>query len=253
MKKIMLSALLMAFSAIGFSLTITVHNTSNFCSDACVYDAKLINLTFHKTGSLDWVATERSYHTINPGTFYTWTVTPPTGYSVDWSTLSIEIKYCTSSTPTFGNSSSISVYNPCNCSNANYATVWDRNSDGDYNVHCELITGKSNGAGELPKEFKNGEKLEKVDIVEQTPVNTKSTAVTPNPSNGMFTLSPGTDLPASSYNVTVTDASGKVVYAKNNASTESPLQIDLTALPKGIYLLNIVSGDKKLSHRLMKE
>jgi hypothetical protein len=258
MKKIMLSALLLAMSVMAFgTTTVTVHNTSGsigVCT-GCTYTVRLQSFTFTKPGSINWATSESifSTHTVSPGSSYTWNINPPAGYSPLWSSLSIDVTWC-STGHTLGNSSTIRDYNPCNCSNTDYQTVWDRNSDGDYNIHCEVVVGKS--LEDVPvksEEQSAASDLEKAETFGNTVVTEKATLVTPNPSSGIFTIRPGTDLPASTYNATIIDASGKVVYTKNNLPANSPLQIDLTALPKGIYLLNIISGDKKSSHRLMKE
>lgn len=250
MKKIILSAMLMALSAVGFGININVHNTSTFCGETCVYEVKLTSISFHKAGYPDYSVTERFYHTITPGNTYTWSVSAPAGYTIDWSTLSMLVKYCT--TPvTVGNVTSYSNYNPCSCSLGNYVTLWNWNSDGDYNVYCDMILGKSLEGAESPEQLKGDNHHQEKKEGVKAAVEEKSSSVSPNPSTGLFTLDPG--LPGAIYNVTVTDATGKVVYSKNDLPGASPLQIDLSALPRGIYLLNLVSGDKRISHKLVKD
>jgi hypothetical protein len=62
--------------------------------------------------------------------------------------------------------------------------------------------------------------------------------VYPNPSNGSFTINAGNNDLKEVY---VYDAMGKVVYSKKN-TIEQTFQIDVTELPKGLYLVKVISN-----------
>ena len=67
----------------------------------------------------------------------------------------------------------------------------------------------------------------------------------PNPANNEVHL----DIKASSFNVQITDMTGRVVLAKKiNANT-----LDISTLPKGVYLLRVFFDNKMLSSALIKQ
>jgi len=246
MKKIILSAMLVACYAIASALTVTVHNTSNSLGacDDCYYELNFKNLIFTKPGSFNWGYSELGYTNVAPGTSKSWTINPPAGYTPNWGTLEIRVKYCTTTIRTFGNSSPvIEDYNGCGCFSTLFQTYWFRNSDGDYDVQCEEQSFLRQGFEENDRS---------VDIA-QSLTASYPTTVAPNPSTGMFTLMPGSELAGKTYSTQVTDAMGKIVFNKGNIAGGGPLQIDLTALPKGLYLLNIICDDKRITQRIVKD
>ncbi len=72
-------------------------------------------------------------------------------------------------------------------------------------------------------------------------------SVTPNPSNGLFTVS---FRAGSTYQISVLDATGKLVVADNAHGSET--QQDLSELPNGIYLLSVTSNEATERVRLIK-
>jgi len=137
MKKLIL--LIICFVSIAMSseatVTVTVTNTSvcgNFC---CTYCVRMKQFRF-TNGTSYWYATvetAKCAHTLAyGGGTYTWNINPPAGYTPEWSTLQIGVAV-SSYTYTFEN---FSTLEDCNCNGCpDYATLWDRNSDGDYNVY----------------------------------------------------------------------------------------------------------------------
>lgn len=73
--------------------------------------------------------------------------------------------------------------------------------------------------------------------------------IMPNPSYGIFTLT----LPAgvASAAVTITDVAGKIVHAKITSSDKT--DFDMGGFPAGMYLITVVSEDKKYHAKVMKE
>jgi hypothetical protein len=59
----------------------------------------------------------------------------------------------------------------------------------------------------------------------------------PNPSNGIFTLH---NNDYSINTIQITDVSGKIVYRKKYETWESPINIDLSNLSKGVYFINLI-------------
>ncbi|MES2388879.1 MAG: IPT/TIG domain-containing protein [Bacteroidota bacterium] len=71
--------------------------------------------------------------------------------------------------------------------------------------------------------------------------------VYPNPSTGVFNID-AADLPTGKLEATITDALGRLVYAKTLESNNR--QLDLTGMPNGIYHLNVIAGSKHAAVRL---
>lgn len=74
--------------------------------------------------------------------------------------------------------------------------------------------------------------------------------VSPNPSNGLFTIT--SDVVIENLKTTVTNALGQIVYAKEMQSTNQST-IDLSGLSKGIYYLNIFSNEERTIVKLILE
>ena len=73
---------------------------------------------------------------------------------------------------------------------------------------------------------------------------TKPIKIYPNPTNGKFTIELGNTEPSA---ITITDITGKQVYTTKSSGD---LDIDLTNLQKGIYLVNINSGAKSSTQKI---
>ncbi|MFT5860787.1 MAG: hypothetical protein ACI865_002902 [Flavobacteriaceae bacterium] len=73
--------------------------------------------------------------------------------------------------------------------------------------------------------------------------NTDEFVIYPNPFSNQLTVSAG--LPLSEYDIIITDAQMKRVYAKNITipAGVSSYQLDLSALSSGVYFLTLTSGE----------
>jgi len=71
--------------------------------------------------------------------------------------------------------------------------------------------------------------------------------VYPNPTDGIFTLEYEAQ---GSYIITISDSFGKILIRRT--ASEPKVQINLTGLPSGMYLLTIDEGSKKLSKKVIK-
>ena len=77
--------------------------------------------------------------------------------------------------------------------------------------------------------------------------------VYPNPAaTGKFTINFHVDIQEKDLNIKVHDLIGNVVYSKQLGGTIVNFQdeVDLSALPKGVYLLVISNGESKQIRRL---
>jgi hypothetical protein len=79
-----------------------------------------------------------------------------------------------------------------------------------------------------------------------------SLALYPNPTpNGYLTLS--LTGPPQTWELTILNAVGQVVHQAKVAATTAPAQLDLGALPTGVYLLRVSSAAGTLSRRFVRE
>jgi hypothetical protein len=72
-------------------------------------------------------------------------------------------------------------------------------------------------------------------------------SILPNPTNGSFTVSFST---AGTHDVEVINLLGEVVYSKMEIS-ESNLLVDLSAQPKGVYLVKCKEADKIITQQII--
>ncbi|MBW6490597.1 MAG: carbohydrate-binding protein [Lentimicrobium sp.] len=78
-----------------------------------------------------------------------------------------------------------------------------------------------------------------------------SLRVYPNPGKGIFRIEPN-DLLHGEHNLMVTDMTGRPVFSKNfSGQAENDLQLDLSHLVAGLYLIQLKSRDKMLDTRLL--
>ncbi len=82
-----------------------------------------------------------------------------------------------------------------------------------------------------------------------TPSNTFQ--IYPNPSGNIFTI---TDFSGknSLSSLIVTDLQGRVIISEQNQKRESVQHIDLSAFPKGVYILQVNDGGEKTVRKLVK-
>jgi hypothetical protein len=74
-------------------------------------------------------------------------------------------------------------------------------------------------------------------------------AVYPNPNNGTFTLNAGNSEEKDIY---IYNALGEIVYQKNK-TTERTLDINISNVPKGIYLIKVVLDDKTETMKIINQ
>lgn len=72
----------------------------------------------------------------------------------------------------------------------------------------------------------------------------------PNPAVNNVMLS--WDIPAQSYRITVTDAMGRLQKVVNNIRRQQ-YSLDVSSLQKGIYIIHIDAGNRKIQRKLIKE
>lgn len=78
-------------------------------------------------------------------------------------------------------------------------------------------------------------------------------SVYPNPTSGVFELKINSDKYRNAE-IKVTDATGRVVYSQQAANTFSgTLSIDLTAFPKGLYLVQLRNAEGAISKNISVE
>jgi hypothetical protein len=82
--------------------------------------------------------------------------------------------------------------------------------------------------------------------------NKLNASVYPNPTNGLVRIQLEKDFGA--YNVRVIDLSGRTVFADNMLLGQSmPASIDLSFLPKGIYMLDVANENARGTYRISVE
>jgi hypothetical protein len=73
----------------------------------------------------------------------------------------------------------------------------------------------------------------------------------PNPTEGLLTVNLGT-AQATNTNVRVYDLTGRSLMQTNFTSNESSIQIDISQLDSGIYLVEVEEGNKKFTSKILK-
>jgi hypothetical protein len=80
--------------------------------------------------------------------------------------------------------------------------------------------------------------------------NTNSVVVSPNPSNGLYSIQIK-DI-SSRVNVKVADINGKEVFSKNDVDADQIKSIDLSNLQSGVYILNVNGQKLNYTEKLIK-
>jgi hypothetical protein len=89
--------------------------------------------------------------------------------------------------------------------------------------------------------------------IEQTGQTQLAMTVKPNPSDGVFTLEIAGMMNQEST-LTITDLSGNTIMKQNlTGKGDISLRVDLTSYPKGMYIIDISSGDVRKSQRIVKD
>lgn len=81
-------------------------------------------------------------------------------------------------------------------------------------------------------------------------VDSDDISVSPNPSNGLFSLSTN-NIVYNTYNVFIYDATGKLVHSSNANSTN--YEIDLTGMASGVYTIKVVFNDNTFIKKIIIE
>jgi plastocyanin len=84
----------------------------------------------------------------------------------------------------------------------------------------------------------------------ENPMNT-SVSIYPNPSNGEFQLEINGSRSAKNFDLSIYDLKGDKVYAASDRELQNSYNIDLSALPKGIYLVKINSGAELFCRKIV--
>lgn len=79
--------------------------------------------------------------------------------------------------------------------------------------------------------------------------------VYPNPNSGLVTLSYNSSEPKESFSITIYNATGKSVYSEilNKSAESFTKQIDLSVLPRGIYLVEMEANSRSGNNQKIKE
>ena len=80
--------------------------------------------------------------------------------------------------------------------------------------------------------------------------NKKGIVISPNPSNGLFTIN--SNQYSGKVSIQVVDLNGREVYAAKNEWFNSEKSIDLKAVESGIYVLRISGEDLNYSQKIIK-
>jgi hypothetical protein len=80
--------------------------------------------------------------------------------------------------------------------------------------------------------------------------NKKGIVISPNPSNGLFTIN--SNQYAGKVSIQVVDLNGREVYSTKNELFNSEKTIDLKAVESGIYVLRISGEDLNYSQKIIK-
>ena len=70
--------------------------------------------------------------------------------------------------------------------------------------------------------------------------------VYPNPNNGEFVITTSNEV----MNVTITDVRGKVVYSNNNVNNHT-INVNLSDLEKGMYMINVETTNGTMSENVI--
>ena len=125
-----------------------------------------------------------------------------------------------------------------------YALVYSRAANGE---HLEQLEDM---ADDLHTSYDNGNLggLEPLSIGHQ-PARPVQATVGPNPASDVLNIVLGD---VTSVNITVLDAMGKVV-ATDRANGSGLQQLDIEALPAGIYIVRLTDGNNVSNHKIVKE
>jgi hypothetical protein len=218
------------------SCGIVVSNKSTSCTYSVTVSVQETN------GSTNNSLPSQAY-TLAPGTSHVYTFTPQSGYWVNLSSLQFLAQTGSCSAITFGVSSNIGLGNCFSCTDQNQITEWTNTGSGNtsFEVRDQLIVGRVI----TRKEVVTG-------ITENSAIQEITCQIAPNPGNGLFNLTFTNEAKGTVKDVFVYDLTGKLVFEKREVASPSCI-IDITAYPKGIYLVRIAGNGYEWRKKLISE
>ncbi|HNO70156.1 MAG TPA: T9SS type A sorting domain-containing protein [Bacteroidia bacterium] len=163
---------------------------------------------------------------------------------------------------TFGNTNSNAQGNCASCTTSNYYTVWNRNSNGDYNLRADLIVNrfsavqKSENKSQEPT-LNNSINERLLNIPQEEHLIEKNGTVSylqasPNPAINSLYISYELSQ-QSNIAISIFDISGKEVYThKEGVQMEGKhsLTLDVSTIPNGIYSYSFKAGENIFSQKI---
>lgn len=261
MKKLLLSLALAGLSLAGNADNFSIHNVGSVA-----YDVGYSMIAKNPNSIIQYYYLFPShggaYHTINASTTWTFSITPPTGWTIDYSTagVSVNIPYCSS---TFGfsmNSPSNQTHNdnPYGCGFC-YQTWFDINSTGDFNIYDNTIVGCREASASTDVQGKTNDQTSTERTSAQANEAPTQTSVGFDGSN-IFTdnVSIVYALADNTANTTLTimDANGRIV-SKENLGTKAlgkyTYVFDGSALAPGMYFVILDADDHRETVKMLKQ
>ncbi|MEN8188055.1 MAG: T9SS type A sorting domain-containing protein [Bacteroidota bacterium] len=81
-----------------------------------------------------------------------------------------------------------------------------------------------------------------------------SKSIYPNPSNGLFTITPNFDVESDNIKIEITNLTGKIVYTSTfSQKNQDQITIDLSKLNSGVYLLKYFVNNNYHIHTIVKQ
>ncbi|MEI8204074.1 MAG: T9SS type A sorting domain-containing protein [Bacteroidota bacterium] len=86
--------------------------------------------------------------------------------------------------------------------------------------------------------------------IENKPVASEKLTIYPNPTDKILNIEMPKHIPAIEHQIHIYNSIGSLVWQKN--TLENKLEINISTYPKGMYLVEIISGNSKYSQKIIK-